>query len=191
MVYGLLDLAAVILFMVSFVFLSYFERKEASIVDRLSITISDYTILVKGLPEVGGVGSVSPGKGGGGGGEKVCPRHPLPVVDAVACVVGLGCGLLLATPRPYVCVCVCACACVCVCTCVCVGRGVGWGAVFGSWCRVMRRAVSNLHPSPLSCLLGSCPCVRTTSTTIPPPRPPPHPLPASPCLVRFPTRWRS
>ena len=50
--YGLLDLAVVVCFLISVLFLNYFERKEASIVSRLSITVSDYTVMVKHLPEV-------------------------------------------------------------------------------------------------------------------------------------------
>ncbi len=49
--YGLLDLAVVFVFILAVMFLHYFERKEASVVARLSITVSDYTVMVKHLPE--------------------------------------------------------------------------------------------------------------------------------------------
>jgi hypothetical protein len=51
-VYGYIDLIAAIVFIVSYMWLRMFERTEASAVDRLSITISDYTVQVSRIPEV-------------------------------------------------------------------------------------------------------------------------------------------
>jgi hypothetical protein len=51
-VYGYVDLIAAIVFIVSYMWLRMFERTEASAVDRLSITISDYTVQVSRIPEV-------------------------------------------------------------------------------------------------------------------------------------------
>jgi hypothetical protein len=52
LVYGYVDLIAAIVFIVSYMWLRMFERTEASAVDRLSITISDYTVQVSRIPEV-------------------------------------------------------------------------------------------------------------------------------------------
>jgi hypothetical protein len=50
--YTALDIVAGIVFALSFVVLRFFERREAAIVDRQSITVSDYSVAVKGLPPV-------------------------------------------------------------------------------------------------------------------------------------------
>ena len=50
--YGYIDLIAIIVFLIAYMWLRLFEHQEAAWVDRLSITIADYSIRVSRIPHV-------------------------------------------------------------------------------------------------------------------------------------------
>lgn len=51
-VYAYIDMIAMIIFLCAYVWLRLFERYEAASVDRLVISVSDYSVQVTGIPEV-------------------------------------------------------------------------------------------------------------------------------------------
>ena len=51
-VYAYIDMIAMIVFLCAYMWLRMFERYEAAAVDRLVISVSDYSVQVTGIPEV-------------------------------------------------------------------------------------------------------------------------------------------